>query len=320
MKDNFCNLHLHSYYSIQDSVIKIKDLFPVIERYGQKAVAITDHGSVEGWSEFYLTSQQYNVKPIFGCEFYCKDTFMKPSNTDRFHLVVLAKNDNGIKIINKLQLEAGRHFYYKPLLPYPFLFEHPDNIFISTACALGTIGQAFDIEKTNTRYEKAEFFLNQLLDVFGKDNVALEFQFHPTWTSQKNPNYYPQNHINEELLKLWDNIDMKYCIVTTDAHFISNPNARKKLQADSWCKSFDDVDDSLKSNCIGNSKLIKQFAEESGFSDMKLVDTMIDNTSIITDKCNVTTVNNIDGKRIIPTFNKHNEFKKIFCKSPKRVI
>jgi len=322
MKDNFVNLHLHSLYSIQDSVIKIPDLFETIKQYGQKAVAITDHGTVEGWSDFFLTSQSYDIKPIFGCEFYCKETYMKPSNTNRYHLVILAKNDNGLKTINKMQFESSiKHFYYRPLLPYPFLFENAnDNIFISTACALGTVGQSLNEENKNQHFEDAENFLNQLLDTFGRDNIALEFQFHPTWESNKIPDYYPQNDINEKMLDLWDMFDLKYCIATTDAHFINNPDVRKELLADAWCKQIDDIEDSLKSNCVGTSTIVKELAIESGFSDLKLVDTMINNTSIIADQCNVTTVNNIGGKRIIPKFTKHNEFKKIFCKKPKKVI
>lgn len=322
MKDDFVNLHLHTHYSIQDSVIKIPNLLQTIEKLGQKAVAITDHGSVEGWTEFYSNSKNSNVKPIFGCEFYCKEDYTKPTNTERYHIIVLAKNNNGVKVINKLQLESAKHFYYKPLLPYPFLFENNDDIFISTACALGTIGQAFDVEKKNKNDEDAEVFLNKLLDVFGKDNVALEFQFHPTWKSDKLKGYYPQNFINEQMLTLWDMVDMKYCIATTDAHFIDNPQVRDKLRADAWGKTIDEIErnPTLKSNCVGTSELVKSFAIESGFSDLKLVDTMIDNTSIIADMCNVNEVNNIGGERVLPKFNKHGEFKKIFLRKPKKVI
>ena len=317
MIDKFVNLHLHTDYSIQDSVIKIPNLFAAIKQNGQKAVAITDHGSIEGWSDFYLESQKTNIKPIFGCEFYCKNSYKKPLNSDRYHLIVLAKNDNGLRTINKLQFESTKHFYYRNLLPYPFLWEHSDDIFISTACALGTVGRYLNVEYSQNS-EKAEVFLNKLLDVFGKENVALEFQFHPTWRSKDNPNYYPQNFINEQLLGLWDICDLKYCIATTDAHFINNPNARKKLLADSWHKPIDEIEDSLKSNCLGTSTLVKELAIESDFSDIDLVDKMIDNTSIIADKCNVTTVNNIGQERILPKFNKHQQFKKIFCKQPQR--
>ena len=312
MKDEFVNLHLHTHYSVQDSTIKVPELFYKIKQLGQKAVAVTDHGSIEGWNDFYLLGQDTQIKPIFGCEFYCKDQYIQPSDKTRYHLVVLAKNDNGIKTINKLQYESVKHRYYKPLLPYPFLFENTDDIFISTACALGTIGQCYDREKLSKKPEDAEPFLNQLLDVFGKENVALEFQFHPQFPYQ--------GILNSHLLDLWNMVDMKYCIATTDAHFIDNPDARRKLQADAWNKPYDSTKPSLKSNCVGTSDLVRQFAKESNFPSEKMVNTMIKNTSIIANKCNVDNVNNIGGDRVLPKFNKHGEFKKIFLRKPKKVI
>lgn len=324
MNDDFVNLHLHTHYSVQDATIKIPDLFDVVGQYGQKAVAITDHGSIEGWNEFYLTSKTTDIKPIFGCEFYCKEHYEKPTNkSQRYHLIVLAKNDNGAKTVNRLQMVSSmkNNFYYKPLLPYPYLFDsNNDDIFISTACALGTVGQCFNKEESKKQPEEAEVFLNKLLDIFGKENVALEFQFHPTWASKKKKGYYPQNYINERLLELWDITDVKYCIATTDAHFIDDPESRRKLQADAWNRLYKDIDPSLKSNCLGTSKKVKEFAKESNFSALDLVDTMIKNTSVVASKCNVDNINNIGGKRILPRFAKQREFKKIFCKPVKRAI
>lgn len=307
-EDKFVNLHLHTHYSVLDSTIKIPDLFFTVEKYGQSAVAITDHGSTEGWSDFYLLGQDTNVKPIFGCEFYCKPTLAKPTDRTRYHLVVLAKNNEGAKTIQKLQYIAAKHKYYKPLLPYPVLFENTENLFISTACSLGTVGQALDPTNKKHRPEEAEVFINKLIDAFGKENVALEFQFHP--------NYRAQSKINERLLHLSYEYDC-YTICTTDAHFINDSMTRRMIQADAWNKPYKEVQPSLKSNCLGSSDIVRRFAEETGFPNT-FVEDMIENTSIIANKCNVTEINNINGQRILPSFNKHRELKKIFLKEPKR--
>ena len=113
---------------------------------------------------------------------------------------------------------------------------------------------------------------------------------------------------------------MKYCIATTDAHFITDPKARRILQADAFNKTYKESKSSLKSNCVGTSDLVRHFAEESDFPSLKMVNKMIANTSIIADQCNVTTVNNIGGERRIPKFNKHKKLKKLFCKQPKKVV
>ena len=74
-QDDFVNLHLHTHYSVQDATIKIPELFFKIKQFGQKAVAITDHGTLEGWNDFYVIGQDTDIKPIFGCEFYCKEDY-----------------------------------------------------------------------------------------------------------------------------------------------------------------------------------------------------------------------------------------------------
>ena len=314
MKDNFVNLHLHTEYSLLDSVIRIPKLANAIEEYGQSSVAITDHGTVGGWYEFQDVFSRTGIKPIFGCEFYCKVNYEKPKDKTRFHLVVLAKNDNGLKNINDLVRVSNNHHYYKPLLPYSYLFEHPDDIFISTACALGTVGQALNPEYRDYPKENAEIFINKLLDVFGKDNVACEFQFHPEWV---NGTSNPQSIINEKLLDLCDTIQPKYKIVTCDSHFIdsNDRHMRKRLQADAYKQQYSNVSDSLKSNCVGNSELVYGFAEECDFSKNE-VSKMIKNTSTIADFCNATF--QLEYGRVIPSFNKHDELKSKFMKGRRK--
>ena len=315
-KDDFVNLHLHTEYSLMDSVIRIPQLADIIKDYNQSSVAITDHGSVGGWYEFQSVLSRTDIKPIFGCEFYCKETYEKPKDSTRFHLVVLAKNNEGLKQINRMVRVANNHFYYKPLLPYPYLFEHPDDIFITTACALGSIGQSFNPAMKNIPSENAEVFLNKLLDVFGKDNVACEFQFHPDWVEN---NYNVQSVINERLLNLCDIIQPKYKIVTCDSHFLDEDdrNVRRRLQADGYKKQYSDQYESLKSNCVGNSELVYKFAEECEFPKEEVTH-MIKNTSTISDLCNAEF--QLNYGRVIPKFDKHEELKANFMQRKRKKL
>lgn len=314
MKDKFVNLHLHTEYSLLDSVIRIPKLVDVLNDYGQSSVAITDHGSVGGWYEFQDVLSRTGIKPIFGCEFYCKPNYEKPQNQKRFHLVVLAKNDNGLKVINDLVRVSNNHHYYKPLLPYSYLFDNSEDIFVSTACALGTVGQALNPNVRDYPQENAEIFINKLFDVFGKDNVACEFQFHPGWIDG---NRNPQNIINERLLDLCDIIQPKYKIVTCDSHFLNDDDRhmRRRLQADGYKKPYSEQNESLRSNCVGNSELIYRFADECNFSRDE-VKKMINNTSIIADFCNASF--KLQYGRVIPTFDKHQELKSKFMRGKRK--
>lgn len=296
------NLHVHSDYSLQDSVIRIPDLMKQIKEYNQPAVALTDHGSTAGWYHLAQLSARYDIKPIFGNEFYTKLGLGKPKGQSRYHLVVLAKNEVGYRNIQKLQDISNDHFYYKPLLPMPELFRNTEGLFISTACSLSYPSQKI----LSGEKEKAYTFMENLLDVFGYENVALEFQFHPT--------YEDQGIINDELLKINDEYNFSNVIVTCDSHILlpTDTEKRRRLQAMSWKKKPSELTATLRDNCIGTDELVKSFAEESEFPEMKLVDRMIEDTYKVADMCNYNF--DLNPPKRIPRFNKHRDFERVFLK------
>ena len=143
LKDSdFVNLHLHTMYSIQDSVIKIPNLADKLKIYNQNACAITDHSSCAGWIEFSQVMTNNDIKPIFGNEFYCRNSYDESQDRNRDHLVMLAMNQEGLTNIRRFQRIAVEHFYYKPILSYECLKEYPTNgIYCTSACSLGSIAK-----------------------------------------------------------------------------------------------------------------------------------------------------------------------------------
>ncbi len=63
-------LHAHSKYSDLDSVLDIEEYVRRASQWGHKAVALTDHGNVQGIPEFFEVAKKYGIKPIFGMEGY----------------------------------------------------------------------------------------------------------------------------------------------------------------------------------------------------------------------------------------------------------
>lgn len=292
--DKFVNLHTHTHYSIQDSVIKPAQLLKKVEEYGQTAVAVTDHASCAAWVEMNQICQ--SVKPIFGNEFYCNPTQEKSRHRD--HLVLLAMDCDGLVNIRRLQRTAVEDYYYKPILYYKKLEELPHNgIYCTSACSLSTISKCILENKIAEATKWAEYF-NDLFD----GNFSLELQFHP--------DYSDQAIINEQLVHIGEDLGIPLT-ASFDCHFVneSDRDLRRIMLAISWRKQYNDIDDSLKSNCIGNSFLLRQFAEESGFQHMDLIDGIINETSRISSKCNVRLE---EPETRIPVFDKHNEFNKLF--------
>lgn len=290
--DNFVNLHLHTEASLQDSVIRVPDLVKKVEEYGQSAIAVTDHSSVASWVDLSRECEGTNIKPIFGNEFYCSKTYEEKSR-DRDHLVLLAMNHEGLVNIRRFQRIAVEHFYYRPILSYKTIEELPhDGIYSTSACALGTIAKNILANNIQGAIHYAEKF-NSLFD----GNFALELQFHPDFPEQA--------IINEKLVDISDKLDIPLT-VSCDSHFIdeSNRDLRRIVQAICWHKKYEEIEDSLKSNCLGNSELVNKFAIESGFHYLDVVEDAIKQTNKIAGMCNAKLE---EPKRRIPVFDKHNE-------------
>ncbi len=306
MTDNFVNLHLHSEASVGDSVIKIPQLIQQVGEYQQDYVAVTDHGSVANWYSLQKSCEGTDIKPLYGNEFYCKTTLDKPKDQTRYHIVCIAMSPKGAENINRMQGISLSHKYYKPLLPHQVLMTYTEDVFVSTACSLSYINQ----QLWNGNKDVAYDFLNALLDAFGKDNVAIELQYHPTLMLDGR---YWQNELNNELIEMYDNTDTKWIINTFDSHCLLDKDRmlRRVLMHKNWKKPIDEINETLKSNVLGNTDLSYQFAHESGIEDDNLIQKCIDNTHKIAEKCYFDMPK---YKRVIPHFDKHKEFKQIFLK------
>lgn len=295
--DSFVNLHVHSMYSKQDAVIKINELIDLVIEYGQDAVAITDHSSTS--AHYYLKKEceGRGIKPIYGNEFYTNISYENKTR-DRNHLVCLAMTDEGVRNINRLQSVAVHNRYYKPIVSHEILPDYTEGIFATSACSLGIIPQMI----LNGDMDKAEEYCNWFMDIFD-GNFVLELQMHP--------DYEPQYKVNDGLVRLSEDLNIPLT-VSADSHFLTDEDmdTRRAIQCISWHKSYKDGHDSLKSNCLGNSDIIKSNAIDSGF-DVDIVEKAIKQTHKIADMCNADICNE---ERKVPIFDKFDQFDELFEK------
>ena len=70
-------LHAHTKISEMDAVMAPKDLVNQAFRWGHKAVAITDHGVVQGFPEAMDAAKKNGIKVVYGCEAYVVDDTKK---------------------------------------------------------------------------------------------------------------------------------------------------------------------------------------------------------------------------------------------------
>ena len=87
----FVHLHVHSEYSLLDGACAIDAPAARAAELGQPALALTDHGVMNGAVEFQKATRKHAIKPILGFEAYlCDDMRSEATRFERNHLTLLA--------------------------------------------------------------------------------------------------------------------------------------------------------------------------------------------------------------------------------------
>jgi len=212
----FTHLHLHTNYSICDSIVQLDPLFDRLKQFGHTAVAMTDHGNLYGAVDFYKKAVKNNIKPIIGCEFYLAKGLMTDKTTEKgkkgfSHLILLAKNEIGYKNIVKLSsVGFTKGFYYKPRIDKQVLSEYKDGLICLPACLAGSIQQLVLSDRINDAIEEVKWYRS----VFG-DDFYLELQEHNI----------PKERIIRSFFKEMSNQLGIPLVVTNDTHYLDKDDA-----------------------------------------------------------------------------------------------
>lgn len=240
---NFSHLHVHSTYSLLDGMASVEGLVSRAKELGQPALAITDHGSTSALWELQKEAKKQGIKPILGTEFYYK----RENDDKNGHLVVLAKNNVGLRNIFKLQEYAYvENFYRKPRIDFETLVQFKEGLIVLSACLASTFCQYLMDDEEYYAIEWASKFKEE----FG-DDFYLEIQ----------PNNIPEQWmVNKRTIAIADKLGIKV-VATNDVHYtleedhfahevllamqtkkkISDENRFKFTTQDFWLKSTDEM-------------------------------------------------------------------------------
>lgn len=270
----FVHLHIHSEFSLLDGANRIKDLPVRAKELGMDAIALTDHGVMYGAIDFYKACKKEGIKPIIGCEVYValRSRFDKEPGVDNkyYHLILLAKNNEGYKNLSKLvSLGFVDGYYYKPRIDREILEKYHEGLISLSACLAGEINQNL----LNGREEEAERVALWHKELFGED-YYIEIQ---------NNGIQEQVLANQKLIKLARKLDIPI-VATNDAHYLRREDAynHEVLLCIQTGKRMSDQDRMR----FDTDELYVKSPEEmseyfSNFPDA------IENTVKIADKCNV---------------------------------
>lgn len=99
----FCHLHVHSEYSIQDSIVRIDDLITRVSEFKGQAVAITDHCNLFAMVKFYQAAEEQGIKPIIGVDIWIEN---ETDNSKPYRLILLCQNEKGYRNLTELVSSA----------------------------------------------------------------------------------------------------------------------------------------------------------------------------------------------------------------------
>lgn len=205
------NYHKHDMYGNIRSLDCVVKPIEYIERAkeldGDKAIFFsTNHGYQGNIHEYYTLCKENGVKLIAGVEtYYVSNRFEK--DRSNYHLIIIAKNQEGYKAINRIMSEANlTGWYYKPRIDDELLFSlNPDDVIITTACIASRLR---DIDGS-------EEWIIKMKEHF-KDSFYLEVQNH----NERN-----QIEYNKRILKYAEKFNIEI-IHANDSHYIKPEDAK----------------------------------------------------------------------------------------------
>ena len=246
-----------------DCVVKNTDYIKRSLELGCKNYFTTQHGWTGKFLEAYDLCKQNGLKMVYGAELYMVKNRKEKDNSN-YHVVLIAKNQDGFYELNSIMSESNRSgFYYKPRIDIELLKQlTPNNFFITSACVAGFLRPSDDMK------ELFEVVYNH----FGQ-NFFLEVQNH---------SFDIQIQHNKNMLLLKQYYDMQL-IHANDSHYIYPEQAQDRIKflngkgmkygdEDSFILDFPDYD-----------TIVERYKKQGLLSDSQIKEAL-DNT-LIFDKC-----------------------------------
>lgn len=277
----FINLHQHTHFSnaisIPECVNKPSEYIEYAVNNNLPAVCFTEHGNILSWVSKKMKANDAGLKYIHGVEAYITDTFNEKIR-DNFHLVLLAKNHDGVKELNKLISKGfvGRgnkevddpHYYYAPRISFDEVSQTSDNILILTACLASPLWQHYSSNNLSEFDKWKQFFVDN------KHRVWLEVQPH---------NHGEQIAYNKLLKEMAEKYDMRL-VATNDVHALDQESdkVRKILMRSKNIRFEDDNEYDFECWLKSYGEMLNSFLKQGVFSEDE-IHKMLQETNRIVD-------------------------------------
>lgn len=258
------NIHLHTHFSLMDSIAKPKEIVTRVKELGQNALAATDHGTTSGLIETYSECKKQGIKMIFGCEhYYCPNVNIKERGLK--HINFWASTQVGYRNLLKLTSEAHKNFYYKPRVDLDIIRKYNDGLLMSTACLGGWVRN--DDNTVN------HYLLEEFLEIF-KDRMYVEIN---TYSSDEQKNW------NMKLIDVAKEYDIPL-VAACDSHYVRKEDAPIHK---AWLTQGKEREDGYYNTPDFYIHSESEMRDALSYLPISVVNECINNTQSLADRCNV---------------------------------
>jgi DNA polymerase-3 subunit alpha len=141
------NIHSHSDYSLLDGTCTCTQRAQRAAELGQWALALTDHGVLNGIPTHIKACEKAGIHPILGIEaYYRPNRFVEHSKEEQYnrhHLILIAQNLRGWHNLIQMSSESFRSgFYQSPCVDDDLLDRYSEGVLCTSSCVLGPISKS----------------------------------------------------------------------------------------------------------------------------------------------------------------------------------
>src|SRR5690606_20972702 len=303
--DDFVHLHVHTEYSMLDGAAKLGPLFDEVNRLGQHAIAMTDHGYMFGAFDFWKSAKDAGVKPIIGVEAYLTPGTARQDKTrvrwgeehqaeddvsargSYTHMTLLSKTTEGMHNLFRMDSLASLdgQMGKAPRMDRELLNTYSEGLIATSGCPSGEIQTRLRLG----HWDEAVRAAGEFQDIFGKENFYIELMNHGLDLEKRT---VPQ------LLKLAEHIGAPL-LATNDSHYVSADDVHTH-DALLCINSGSTLADPNRFKLTGDTNYIRSAAEMREL--WKDYPQACDNTLLVAEQCDVQFTTAADGANFMPRF------------------
>ncbi|TRW44876.1 DNA polymerase III subunit alpha [Georgenia yuyongxinii] len=303
--EDFVHLHVHTEYSMLDGAAKLDPLFAEVDRLGQKAIAMTDHGYMFGAFDFWNKAKSAGIKPIIGVEAYLTPGTARADKTrvrwgdesqsdddvsargSYTHMTMLASTTEGMHNLFRMASLASLdgQMGKAPRMDRELLTTYGKGLIATTGCPSGEVQTRIRLGQ----YDEARRAAAEFQDIFGKENYYVELMQHGLDI---------ESRVIPDLLRLSKDIGAPL-LATNDSHYVKAED-HTTHDALLCINSGSVLADPNRFRFTGDTYYVRPAAEmREVWRDHP---DACDNTLVVADQCDVTFRTARDGANYMPVF------------------